>query len=53
MTFLTVCISADTPKCLPPMRQPHRLRAVSPLARPVDDTAPNIIRFTPPVLNAR
>ena len=29
-------------------RQPPRRRAVSPFARPVDDTAPNIIRFTPP-----
>ena len=53
MTFLTVCISADTPKCLHRMRQPPRLRAVSPFAPPVDDTALNIIRFTPPVLNAR
>ena len=34
-------------------RQLHRMRAVSPFARPVDDTALNIIRFTPPVLNAR
>ncbi len=48
MTFQIACISADTPKCLHPMRQPRRLRAVSPFARPVDDTAPNIIRFTPP-----
>ena len=53
MTSQTAYISADTPKCLHPMRQPLRLRAVSPFARPVDDTAPNIIRFTPPRLNAR
>ena len=48
MTSQTACISADTPKCLHPMRQPLRLRAVSPFARPVDNTALNIIRFTPP-----
>ena len=53
MTSQIACISADTPKCLHPMRQPSRLRAVSPFAPPVDDTALNIIRFTPPVLNAR
>ena len=53
MTSQIVCISADTPKCLHPMRQPHRLRGLSPFARPVDDTALNIIRFTPPRLNAR
>ena len=48
MTFQFACISADTPKCLHPMLPPRRLRAVSPFARPVDDTALNIIRFTPP-----
>ena len=30
-------------------RQPPRLRALSTFARPVDDTALNIIRFTPPL----
>ena len=53
MTSQIACISANTPKCLHPTRQPHRMRAVSPFARPVDETALNIIRFTPPVLNAR
>ena len=53
MTSQTACISADTPKCLHPMRQLRRLRAVSPFARPVDDTALNIIRFTPPRLYVR
>ena len=53
MTSQIACISADTPKCLHPMRQPPRLRAVSPFARPVDDTALNIIRFTPPFLYVR
>ena len=48
MTSQIACISADTPKCLHPTCQPLRLRAVSPFARPVDDTALNIIRFTPP-----
>ena len=48
MTFQIACISADTPKCLHPMCQPRRLRALSPFARPVDETAPKIIRFTPP-----
>ena len=53
MTSQTAYISADTPKCLHLMLPPRRRRAVSPFARPVDDTALNIIRFTPPVLNAR
>ena len=53
MTSQTVCISADTPKCLHSTRQPRRLRAVSPFTPPVDDTALNIIRFTPPVLYVR
>ena len=39
MTSQIACISADTPKCLHSMRQPNRLRALSPFARPVDDTA--------------
>ena len=39
MTFQTAYISADTPKCLHPTCQPHRLRALSPFARPVDDPA--------------
>ena len=49
MTSQIACISADTPKCLQPTRQPLRLRALSTFARPVDDTALNIIRFTPPL----
>ena len=50
MTSQIACISADTPKCLHPMRLAHRLRALSPFAPPVDDTALNQIRFTPPFL---
>ena len=50
MTSQIACISADTPKCLHLTRQPHRLRALSPFARPVDETALNIIRFTPPFI---
>ena len=34
-------------------RQPPRLRALSTFARPVDETALNIIRFTPPFLYVR
>ena len=48
MTSQIACISADTLRCLQPTRQPPRLRALSTFARPVDDTALNIIRFTPP-----
>ena len=39
MTSQIACISANTSKCLHPMRQPIQLRALSPFARPVDDTA--------------
>ncbi len=48
MTSQIACISADMPKCLHPTCQPHRLRAVSPFARPVDDTALNISSIYPP-----
>ena len=50
MTCQPACISADTlHPVLIAMRQPLRLRAMSPFARPFDETALTVTRFSPPL----
>ena len=54
MTCQPACISADTlhPVLTAP-RQPLRLRAMSTSARPFDETALTVTRFSPPFLYGR
>ena len=50
MTCQPACISADTlHPVLTAMRQPPRLRAMSPFARLFDETALTVTRFSPPL----